>query len=453
VRTILQPLALWNRLRGTYWFVPSLLTLAAIALGSGLVAIDRRFPDAAGWLWWAYGGGPDGARALLSAVAGSTITVVSVTFSVTVVALTVASQHFGPRLLNNFMRDAAAQLVLGAFIATFTYCLVVLRSVQGEGDGYEIFVPHLATTVAVVLTLLSVGALIYYVHHISVSIQVSEIAVAVARDLEKAIDRLYPDPIGEDVDAARTGARPAPPDALAVPSRTSGYVQLVNSDRIVTLARERDVVLWLVTRPGDFVVEGGCLARVHPRREREEALVAAVQGAFVIGADRTSEQDAGFSVQQLVEVALRALSPGTHEPFTAITCIDRLGQGLARMACRQIPDPQRSDDDGHLRVVAEPHTFPDLLGAAFEPITRAASDEPGVSGRLLQTLAMLARVARRHADRRAIARQADAILHASRGRADADGEARRRLEETYREVRALTDTGPPTRAGRALPGR
>ncbi|HEX6973245.1 MAG TPA: DUF2254 family protein, partial [Vicinamibacterales bacterium] len=173
-------LTVWNRLRSTYWFVPALLTLASIALGVGLVAMDSWYPEAAGTLGWVYNGGASGAQALLSAVAGSMITVVSVTFSVTVVALTVSSQHFGPRLLNSFMRDAAAQLVLGTFIGTFAYCVVVLRTVHGEGDGYAVFVPHLAVTAGVALTLVSVGMLIYYVHHVSASLQVSEIAHSVA---------------------------------------------------------------------------------------------------------------------------------------------------------------------------------------------------------------------------------------------------------------------------------
>ena len=149
-------LAAWSRLRSTYWFVPSLMTAGAVGLAFLLVAVDRLSTDESPWLGWVYGGGADGARSLLSAIAGSTITVVSLTFSVTVVALTVSSQHFGPRLLANFMRDSAAQFVLGMFIGTFAYCLVVLRTVQGDGAAYDRFVPHMSVTVAVALALVSV---------------------------------------------------------------------------------------------------------------------------------------------------------------------------------------------------------------------------------------------------------------------------------------------------------
>jgi uncharacterized membrane protein len=440
VKLGLQPVTLWNRLRSTYWFVPSLLTVAAIALASVLVEIDRRFPDAEGWLWWAYGGGPDGARALLSAVAGSTITVVSVTFSVTVVALTVSSQHFGPRLLNNFMRDTAAQLVLGAFIGTFTYCLLVLRTVQGEGDGYSTFVPHLATTLGVVLTLVSVGALIYYIHHVSMSMQVSEIALAVANDLEQAIDRLYPDPIGSEVRDDPAEARSAPAEGVTIAGRDSGYVQVVDPERILALAREHGVAFWLSARPGDFVMEGSCLARVHPAPADAEAVAVALRRAFTVGPDRTSEQDAAFAVQQLVEVALRALSPGTNEPFTAVTCIDRLGQALAKLACRRIPRAARSDEEGNLRVVTEARSFGELLEAAFEPIARAAAGEPLVTERLLKTLRLLAQVARRPADHRAVLVQADLVLGLSTLRPDDPG--RLRVEEGCRAIRSVEGLGP-----------
>lgn len=437
MRLVLKPGALWQRLRSTYWFVPSLMTLGSVALGMTLVGIDRRFPDAAAWLGWAYEGGADGARALLSAVAGSTITVVSVTFSVTVVALTVSSQHFGPRLLNNFMRDTAAQLVLGAFIGTFTYCLVVLRAVQGEGDGYELFVPHLATTAAVVLTLLSVGALIFYIHHVSVSMQVSEIALAVSNDLESAIRRLYPDRLGTDLEGGGAKVPRVPQDSVPIRSTQSGYIQAVDSRAILKAAGEHDVVIWLVARPGDFVMEGASLALASPAQNRSEVLARVVQDAYVVGPDRTSEQDAGFAVQQLVEVALRALSPGTNEPFTAVTCIDRLGQGLAQLACRTIPNAERADDEGRLRVVAEPRTFAELLAAAFKPIIRAAADQPVVTDRLLSTLMRLAEVARRPSDARALAEMADEILRVSR-LTQADP-ARHRVEDACRSLRAAAD--------------
>jgi uncharacterized membrane protein len=403
------PRAVWAYLRSTYWFLPTLLTLICMALAVLFTTLDRNAWDRASLPGWVFGGGSDGARALLSAVAGSMITVVSVTFSVTIVALTVSSQHFGPRLLNSFMRDTSAQVVLGIFIGTFAYCLLVLRTVQGDGEEYDRFIPHLGVTAALALSLVSVGALIYYIHHVAASLQVSEITRSVAVDLERSIDRLYPEQMGNP--GAPADATPAvPAGAAEILSIRSGYVQHVEADQAFGLARQGGVVIWLHVRPGDFVTEGLPIAAVHPPPpgSRDE-FATALNDALVLGADRTSDQDAGFPLQQLVEVTLHALSTGTNEPFTALTCIDRLGQGLSKLAARRMPSPLRVDREGHVRLVTPRHSFTDLLDAALDPIRTHATASPEVGKHLLVLLARVAHVARRDEDRASIIRHADMV--------------------------------------------
>jgi uncharacterized membrane protein len=404
----LNPLAYLKRLLSTFWFLPSVVTASAAAAAELIVWIDRAYPESGSWLGWAYGGGADGARSLLSAIAGSTITVVSVTFSVLVVALTVSSQHFGPRLLTNFMRDTPAQLVLGTFTGTFAYCLMALRTVQGDGDQLTYFVPHLAVTGAVLLTLFSIAVLIYYVHHVAVSMQVSEITSRVAADLEQAIARLYPDPLGDSPEPTPEDIPDVPPDAIRIDAPTSGYIQGIEG-RVIEVAGEYRTTIWLIRRPGDFVIEGSALAVAHPAEAEREKLTKALQAQYVIGSDRTSEQDAAFAVQQLVEVALRALSPGVNETFTACTCIDRLGQGLSPILTRRLPNTVRVDESRRGRVIAMPRTFEELAVAAFEPIAINAGRTPNVSMRLLGTLEQLARLARRREDRETIGRLADVV--------------------------------------------
>lgn len=408
----LRPLATLERLRSTYWFLPSVLTAAAVGLALLLIAVDRSSHDNPPWLGWAYGGGADGARALLSAVAGAMITVVSVTFSVLVVALTVSSQHFGPRLLRSFMRDQPAQLVLGTFTGTYAYCLMVLRTVQGDGgDRFSLFVPHLAVAGAVVLALIAVGVLIYYVHHVAVSMQVSEITRRIAHDLERTIERLYPDTIGEGTEPPVRPPPPVPPRSLPLPSRESGYVQEIDSEALLGLAGRHQCTVWLAARPGDFVIRGETLAVVHPPPDRDDdALRDGMAAAYVIGRDRTPSQDAAFGVQQLVEVALRALSPSTNEPFTAMAAIDRLGQALSQLATRQIPSAVRVDEHGNARVVSEPRTFENLLADAFDVIAINAGSHPGVVCRLIETVERLSRVVRRPGDRAALTRLLDRLL-------------------------------------------
>jgi uncharacterized membrane protein len=436
-----HPVALFHRLRSTYWFLPSVVTIGAILLGVVLTTLDRSYSDAASWLGWAYGGGAEGARALLSAVAGSMITVVSVTFSVMVVALTVSSQHFGPRMLNSFMRDNPAQLVLGTFTGTFAYCLVVLRTVQGDGDGYSAFVPHLAVTGAVALSLLSVGMLIYYVHHVAASMQVSEITAQVARDFEQTIERLYPEQFGEGTHPPRPDPpRPGAAAHVGAAARESGYIQEIDGDAVLTLARRHDTTVWLTARPGDFVAAGCALAAADPAPADSGAFMRELLDAYVIGTDRTSRQDAGFAVQQLVEVALRALSPGVNEPYTAITAIDRLGQGLARLARRRIPSAVRKDDEGRVRVITEPQDFVGLLEAAFEPIAFFGGHNPAIAERLLQTLAHLAGAARRDEDRQALRRMAD-FTWAAAAKELTHERHRARLARCHQDAAARLDGG------------
>jgi uncharacterized membrane protein len=427
--------ALLEQLRGTYWFLPSLLTAGAVALALVLVAIDRAAGATPFWLRWTYGGGAEGARALLSAVAGSMITVVSVTFSVLVVALTVSSQHFGPRLLRSFMRDQPAQLVLGTFTGTFAYCIIVLRTVQGDGgDRYEIFVPHLAVTVAVVAALTAVGLLIYYVHHVAVSMQVTEITHRVASELEHAIERLYPEPLGESPSPLRLPPSP-PDDATPIPSPASGYVQEFDSDMLIRAAVNHDATIWLTARPGDFVIHGeriGCLrAGVDA-----DAAVQHVRAACVIGVERTSQQDAAFGIQQLVEVVLRALSPGTNEPFTAINAVDRIGQALYMLAGRHHASAVRTDDSGHVRVVTAPRTFIELAGEAFGPIADYGGGHPIVLANVFATLERILRHTRRGDDAATLRHLADRMWSTA-DRSIEDAEQRRLLTQLHARVRSV----------------
>jgi uncharacterized membrane protein len=432
MRLIFKPLLLLERLRSTYWFVPLMVTAGCAGLAFALVAVDGRLsPDPS--LGWMYEGGAEGARAVLSAVAGSTMTVVGVTFSVIVVALTVASQHFGPRLLNNFMRDNVSQLVLGTFTGTFVYCLVVLRTVQGDGgDLYDRFVPHVAVTGGLALALGSVLVLIYYVHHVAKSMQVSEITQSVARELERAIDRMYPERVGSE--ATSDTAPPPPAAGRPIAASASGYVQDVDADAVLALACEHDTIIWIVGDPGAFVIQGQPLAIVSPAPADPAALERRLRDAFVLGNERSSHQDVGFAVQQLVEVALRALSPGTNETFTAVTCIDRLSAGLARVAGRHVPGGVRLDEHGTVRVIATSTTFVTLLDASFGVLAMHMDRDPIIASRLLEALHRLVSAARRAEDRHAIGRIADRVLQVAEQRLEHQ-EDRATVQRLHRLVR------------------
>ena len=322
---------LFSRLNSSYWFVPLVVTLAGFGAAVLLLFLDSPISlDQNGTLALLRPSSAEGARALLSAVIGAMITAISVTFSVTIVALTVASQHFGPRVLNNFVRQTAAQVVLGTFMATFAYSVLVLGAIEGTGPGSD--VPELAVAGAVVLVVMSIGALIYYVHYVSTSLQIGEIAADMGTDLRGAIERLYP--ADERPTAAELAHIPeAPPDAGDIPAEEPGYVQRIDYDAIAEAAGTRDAVVWIRREPGAFVVGGAPLALVHPPEACDAGLIEAVRHASIIGRDRTLWQDPEFAVKQLVEVALRALSPGVNEPSPR----SRVSTGSRRVSRVQRP--------------------------------------------------------------------------------------------------------------------
>ena len=407
----LTPLELLSRLNASYWFVPLLVTAAGVALALTLLLLDRRLglgPDAP--LALLRPNSAEGARSLLSAVIGAMITALSVTFSVTVVALTVAAQHFGPRVLNTFVSHTSAQVVLGTFMATFVYAVLVLGGITGTGDDAEI--PEIAVTGAVLLVIVSVGALIFYVHHVSTSLQIGNLTREIAGDFHHALEwtRHPPERLGPGGDRPHPDA---PPDARPIVAAETGYVQRLDYEALVEAAAARDVVLWMRREPGGFVVSGTPLAVAAPADRCDAALEQDVRHASVMGPDRTLWQDPEFAIKQLVEVALRALSPGVNEPFTATTCIDRLTQALAWIATSPLTASSWCDNGNVPRVYSRPQRFETLLRASHDPIRIFAGPNPAIYARLLDSVSELAFVAGRPEDRQALRQQADVIRRAA----------------------------------------
>jgi uncharacterized membrane protein len=404
-----------DRLESSLWFLPSLMALGAVLAAYGLVAFDEQVTDK--WLeqqQWAYTGGAEGASAVLGTIAGSMINVAGVVFSLTLVALTLASSQFGPRMLRNFMRDRTNQFVLGTFVATFLYCLIVLRTIRHEDESG--FVPHVSITVGVVLAMASLLVLIYFIHHVSLSIHADEIVARVADELIDGIDRLFPEELGEDApgsalpgDGTRSNGK-----AAAILAGKDGYLQLVDANTLMSITTRENMLLKVERRPGHYVVKGGILATVLDRADLSDEILDEIRSAFVIGRQRTPVQDIEFTVLQLVEIAVRALSPGINDPFTAITCVDRLGSALSRLASRQLPTAQRVDDEGKLRVIASATTFAATADAALNQIRQHARTSAAVTIRLLETIAAIAPHARRRDDRDALRRHAEMIVRSAR---------------------------------------
>jgi len=391
---------------------------------------------------WLYQGGPDGARALLSAVAGSMVTVAATVFSITIVALQLAATNFGPRLLRNFMRDRGNQIVLGTFIATFLYCLMVMRRVYGE--DYDAFVPHISVTVGIVLSFASISVLIYFIHHASTIIQASHVIADVVTDLDKAIERLFPEKIGQSQykKTRRVGEIPQDFGAQTCPveSKVTGYLQKVDDSLLLKLTCKYNLLIQLQSRPGQFVAKGSTIVLVYPGGRVNQDLADQINRAFLLGRERTEQQDIEFPLDQLVEIALRALSPGINDPFTAVRCIDRLGAGLSYLAEREFPSRYWYDEDSELRIIAEPVTFERLVDIAFNQIRHYGKSDIVVMVRLLNAIAQIAQRTHRTHDRFVLQKQADTILHSSYEGLP-EKHDRHIVEEHYnRAIQCLTQT-------------
>ena len=428
----------WKSLRSSFWFLPGCMAGAAVALAIVSVKVDEPMRE---WLalnmGWTFTSGAEGASAVLGIIAGSMITIAGVVFSMTLITLSLASSQLGPRLLRSFMRDSTTQVVLGTFIATFLYCLFVLRTIRRVDE--VVFVPHLSVTLGVLLAVASVGVLIYFIHHVSVSIQANEIAARISKELIAGIDHLFPDQIGRGVpmtpkeppDAASFEAFDK--DARPVVADGDGYLQFIDGEALLALAMEEDLVVRLERKPGNYVVAGRPLALIWPGSRVTAGLSDQVRSLFVLGNQRTPGQDIEFGVSQLVEIAVRALSPGLNDPFTAITCLDQLGSVLCRLATRTMPSHYRYDHQNQLRVIAPASTFPEITDVAFNQIRQNSRLSIAVTIRLLETLGVVAGFTRRPEDRTTLIRHAEMIAReAIEGLPE--GEDRREVEERCQAV-------------------
>ncbi|EMI44433.1 DUF2254 domain-containing protein [Rhodopirellula sp. SWK7] len=460
-------ITLWAKVRTSYWFVPSLMAISAIVLSFVTTSLDYRL--GAAWMdgtSWLYGNQPDGARAVLSTVAGSMITVAGVTFSMTILSISHTTSQVGPRLLNNFMGDKANQFTLGVFISTFLYCLMVLRTVRNAetappgqtgtvGENVELlgaFVPHIAVMVGVLMAIVSVGVLIFFIHHIPETIHVSNIIAGVGRRLNAQIDSQFPARVGDprDVEAEHDSQSALPPlfdeSAEKVQSDGTGYLEYIDGDGLLDVATRHDLVLHVQPSPGDFVTRSHVLLLASPRDRIDEKIASELSAMFVYGSQRTATQDLRFQVNQLVEVAMRALSPGVNDPFTAISCMDWLQSALETLASRELPAAHRYDDDQRLRVIAEPVTFRAFASLVFDQLRPYVATNRNASLRMMEVIGNLAVQVTSARDRRLLARHACALRRECR-RAITDTRTLALISRRYRDVlRVLTDADIRSRA-------
>jgi len=378
-------------LQTNLWLIPAIESVAAVGLFGLTLSIDYAASRHSITLpSWVISGSPDAARQILAALAAAIITVVGVVFSIILVVLTLASTQFGPRMLRTFIRDRGTQLTLGTFVATFVYSVLVLISIGST------FVPHLSVTVAVAATAVDLGVLIYFIHHTATAIQLPAVIASIARDLTRAIDAETAGPSPQDrlVNGPSLAVLQAKLDneGRVVTAPAGGYLRFVRQATLVRIGTAHNAVIRLHYRPGHFLTHGHPMATVWPP-EAAKTIGHQLERVHLTGPLRTLSQDIAFGLDQLAEIAIRALSPAVNDTFTALTCVDWIGDSLCKIAVEWHPLNCYRDGDGEIRLITAPVSYQRLVERSFEKIRQAASGMPAVLIRQLDALYKILAVA------------------------------------------------------------
>lgn len=382
---------LWTRLNSNYWFYPALFSVFACALALWMVWLDRNgFSEFLNDVSWIVPARPDGATTLLTVIASAMIGVAATVFSITIAAVAYASGNYGPRLLTNFMEDRGNQLSLATFIGTFVYSVVVLRAVRA-GDEMATsaadaastalpgFVPQLSLLVAMGLMAFSIAVLVFFLNHIPASIRINTVLEGIGKRLLDGIEDTYPERAGGSLAAAQ-------PDGEPVSAKRTGYIELIDFDGLMKTAHEAECRFSLKVRTGDFVHRGMVLMEICGAEVMDD-LTDDICSEFSIGATRTAAQDLQFLIDELVEIALRALSPGINDPFTAITAMHWLGAATSSLGTRDLHKHiEALDDDEEPRVVPLPDDFEHYLGRGFGNVRSGVATSPNAALVMLDTL-------------------------------------------------------------------
>ncbi len=396
-------------LRGQMWLIPAIMIVLGLVLAHILLDHGPLFhavEDAD--LWWVYGGDASSARDLYASLLTGLITMTSLVVSITFVILTLAANQLGPRLIATFMADRQIQFVLGLFLSTILYVLIVMRTLEDELGKDD--VPHIAVTAGSGLTIVCLIALLFYLHKIARSIIADNVIEMAADELSRNVRDILPSELGGAQDAFPP---PELPGGTPVSLGRSGYIQTIDYDKLIELARQEDRVLSVDVRAGYFVLKRGDHVRVQPETDLDEGVVKAIRQAFVIGQKRTPAQDLEYGLHQLVEIALRALSPGIHDPLTALVVIHRLGAALEDILARQPLPCVLRDENGEIRVLAD-RLNAGAIDAAFDLVREAGARQPLVLLRIADVLRQLAPVLHLKANRQAVLVQLEKLAATAR---------------------------------------
>jgi uncharacterized membrane protein len=403
---------LWDRISVNFLFIPGVMALGAILLAWIMYWLDGRIPnEALNTSHFVISGSVGELRGFLFAMSTAVLTTAGVVFTLLTLPLSTVAAQYGSRLLRIFLGDRTTQFVLGMFVATFAYCIfsaLAIPPVEINPEG-----PQITTTAGLYLLIAAFASLILLIQHISTMLQAPNIAAAAGVELLEVVRETN---LPESRDGAyQRRAGSSPPDSLVeagahpVHATEAGYIQYVDPAYILPLAEKKDLVISLVPKPGAFVRDGMVIARVWPADRVDTELDTEIRNTFHLGNQRTPTQDVEYAVNQLTEIAVRAMSPAINDPFTAMTCLDYLGEGLALFARRGEISPYIYDRQGRLRLVFDPVTFDELLSAAFDMLRHASCDNSRVLLHMLEMIDVIGQETKSPGARRQLLRHATLI--------------------------------------------
>ncbi|MCP5242369.1 MAG: DUF2254 domain-containing protein [Burkholderiales bacterium] len=435
----------WEKLLITIWFVPAIIATGLVMTAIGLLSLDR-YVDVHNWP----GAdvlqiGTSGTRQLLAVTASAIISVTGVVFSISVVALTLAANQFGSKILYNFLRDTKTKIVLGLLVGSFLYGLALLSFIDTHATSSQ-QIPIISVAVNLLLTVLSIIGLIYFIHYISTTIQADQIISLIGEELNEAIEESLLD---LDEQCMTDFLKQRWDIAVhAMPSETvlaagSGYVEFVDVDKLNKIAESENQHLELLLRPGDFVIEHSPILRIYYDEEISEACNDKLRLCISLGRKRTPFSDIEFAIMQLLQIALRALSPGINDSLTAIACIDWLSASLGRMANKNFPPEYLEDSNGVVRVKKRGFCFTDAVDTMFHPLRQNVTTNEMVMIHLLETISRILQVSRKSQYSDALFNHAELIIKSSKEhfRNSSDAEEIAKRFEKCQAIYKNTKTG------------
>ncbi len=404
----------WKELMTTFWFVPILIIGLSVILAITLVSLDSNVVVTHdGWVRFFLVNSSNSARSILSTISGAMIGVAGTVFSVTLVALTLASSQFGPRLIKNFMYVRLNQIVLGSYVATYLYCLLVLNALKDSSD--YIFIPSISIFMAIIAAIINIILLIVFIHQIAISIQADKVIADISDFISQQVKTLFPEKMGKenekDENINISTVISTLKERTTIKSPKSGYLQYIDSEALMDVVTKHDALLKLYHRPGSYLVEGMEIGEIYSTTPWEKDKFEIILDQFLIGKTKTSQQDLEFSIHQMVEIAARALSPGVNDPYTAIACIDNLTNTLSYLAQVEFPAKNRFDKDEKLRIIADVLSFEGVLDAAFNQIRQFSGGSTAVIIRLMEALIIISSFTVKSNHKKAVRKHADMVLN------------------------------------------